>query len=55
MLSTNSKLVNDNFKSNSSYGPRQVNLVLIAYASNEGSGEPAHIRVQQTYSLYTLA
>ena len=23
-------------------GPRQVNLVLIAYASREGSGEPAH-------------
>ena len=26
------------------YGPRQVNLVLIAYASSEGSGEPAHPR-----------
>ena len=25
----------------SSYGPRQANLVLIAYASSEGSGEPA--------------
>ena len=25
-------------------GPRQANLVLIAYASNEGSGEPAHPR-----------
>ena len=25
-------------------GPRQVNLVLIAYASSEGSGEPAHPR-----------
>ena len=25
-------------------GPRQVNLVLIAYASREGSGEPAHPR-----------
>ena len=23
-------------------GPRQANLVLIAYASSEGSGEPAH-------------
>ena len=23
---------------------RQANLVLIAYASNEGSGEPAHAR-----------
>ena len=23
------------------YGPRQANLVLIAYASSEGSGEPA--------------
>ena len=26
------------------YGPRQANLVLIAYASNEGAGEPAHAR-----------
>ena len=26
------------------YGPREANLVLIAYASNEGSGEPAHPR-----------
>ena len=26
------------------YGPRQANLVLIAYASSEGSGEPAHLR-----------
>ena len=24
--------------------PRQANLVLIAYASSEGSGEPAHSR-----------
>ena len=29
---------------NSTYGPRQANLVLIAYASSEGSGEPAHPR-----------
>ena len=28
----------------SSVGPRQANLVLIAYASSEGSGEPAHPR-----------
>ena len=26
------------------YGPRQANLVFIAYASSEGSGEPAHPR-----------
>ena len=26
------------------YGPRQANLVLIAYASSEGPGEPAHPR-----------
>ena len=26
------------------YGPRQANLVHIAYASSEGSGEPAHPR-----------
>ena len=25
-------------------GPRQANLVLIAYESSEGSGEPAHPR-----------
>ena len=29
---------------NTAYGPRQANLVLIAYASSEGSGEPAHPR-----------
>ena len=28
----------------STIGPRQANLVLIAYASSEGSGEPAHPR-----------
>ena len=28
----------------SEIGPRQANLVLIAYASSEGSGEPAHPR-----------
>ena len=27
-----------------SYGPRQANLVLITYASSEGSGKPAHPR-----------
>ena len=27
-----------------SIGPRQANLVLIAYASSEGSGEPVHPR-----------
>ena len=27
-----------------SYGLRQANLVLIAYVSSEGSGEPAHLR-----------
>ena len=27
-----------------SNGPHQANLVLIAYASSEGSGEPAHPR-----------
>ena len=26
------------------FGPRQANLVLITYASSEGSGEPAHPR-----------
>ena len=35
------------------YGPRQANLVLIAYASSEGSGEPAHPLFHQNlrYSL----
>ena len=32
------------FNMNVTYGPRQANLVLIAYASSEGSGEPAHPR-----------
>ena len=27
-----------------SFGPRQANLILIAYVSSEGSGEPAHSR-----------
>ena len=26
------------------FGPRQANLVVIVYASSEGSGEPAHLR-----------
>ena len=30
--------------STTQFGPRQANLVLIAYASSEGSGEPAHPR-----------
>ena len=29
---------------NYTIGPRQANLLLIAYASSEGSGEPAHPR-----------
>ena len=32
---------NQIFLSRNSNGPRQANLVLIAYASSEGSGEPA--------------
>ena len=32
-------------------GPRQANLVLIAYASSEGSGEPAHLRSLARTSL----
>ena len=32
------------FSINNKIGPRQANLVLIAYASSEGSGEPAHPR-----------
>ena len=32
------------FNSSFIYGLRQANLVLIAYASSEGSGEPAHLR-----------
>ena len=37
------KLVNKTLGENT-IGPRQANLVLIAYASSEGSGEPAHPR-----------
>ena len=33
-------------KSKTSVEPRQANLVLIAYASSEGSGEPAHPRMR---------
>ena len=32
------------FVTNLTNGPRQANLVLIAYARSEGSGEPAHSR-----------
>ena len=32
------------------YGPHQANLVLIAYASSEGSGEAAHPRSLATTS-----
>ena len=32
-------------------GPRQANLVLIAYVSSEGSGEPAHSRSLARTSL----
>ena len=34
-------------------GPRQANLVLIAYASSEGSGEPAHPRSLARTSAHT--
>ena len=33
------------------YGPRQANLVLLAYASSEGSGEPAQSRQNLRCSL----
>ena len=33
-----------------SFGPRQANLVLITYASSEGSGEPAHPLLAHTGS-----
>ena len=34
-----------------SHGPRQANLVLIAYTSSEGSGEPVHPRtLARTFS-----
>ena len=32
------------------FGPRQANLVLIAYASSEGSGEIAHPRTSAAHS-----
>ena len=34
-----------------SYGPRQANLVLIAYASSEGSGEVHDRMLEDTNSL----
>ena len=34
-----------------SYGPRHANLVLIAYASSEGSGKPAQSRQNIRCSL----
>ena len=35
-------------------GPRQANLVLIAYASSEGSGEPAHSRsLARTFAAHS--
>ena len=35
------------------FGPRQANLVLIAYASSEGLGEPAHSRsLARTQNLH---
>ena len=35
------------------YGPCQANLVLITYASSEGSGEPAHSTVSPEPPLLT--
>ena len=35
----------------SKFGPREANLVLIAYASSEGSGEPAQSRQNLRCSL----
>ena len=35
-------------------GPHQANLVLIAYASSEGSGEPAHPRSLASESSRTF-
>ena len=37
------KLLQNHDKNGIVYGPRQANLVLTAYASSEGSGEPAHL------------
>ena len=39
-IKTSSPMIFSHFR----YGPRQANLVFIAYASSEGSGEPAHPR-----------
>ena len=41
VISSASELIE---KQITSFGPRQANLVLIAYASSEGSGESAHPR-----------
>ena len=53
---TNNVIISNNFLGTYStlyrtYGPRQANLVLIAYASSEGSGEPAQSRQNLRNSL----
>ena len=46
-----STMRDDSLKELLLFGPRQANLVLIAYASSEGSGEPAHPRsLARTFS-----
>ena len=44
MVAKDQMLPNADSKDSDQTGPRQANLVLIAYASSEGSGEPAHPR-----------
>ena len=47
-----SRSINEHIRGCSEYGPRQANLVLIACASSEGSGEPAHPRsLARTFAL----
>ena len=43
--STDKNIILPDYLFVTSYGPRQANLVLIAYANSEGSGEPAHPRI----------
>ena len=49
-LSANLMFMDGNKTTN---GPRQANLVLVAYASSDGSGEPAHPR-QKARSMAPL-
>ena len=54
MFESNTSMYMHDMFSFSSFGPRQANLVLITYASSEGSGEPAHPRsLARTFAAHS--